>query len=106
MVLSAQGVEPVEIAGDGGPADWPLPGELGLALVDYGTAGLDSVCRRIKEVVNIPLVLLLEDSGRADWEKLDRLDASGYLSDSVRDEEFSARLSAMIRRLGPRGEQR
>jgi DNA-binding response OmpR family regulator len=93
----------VELASDGGAAmdifrrttpdlvllDWVLPGMTGLA-----------ICRRIRRVSNVPILLLTSKTSQTDL--VDALDtgADDYVTKPFQADELLARIRALLRRRG------
>lgn len=73
----------------------PEQGGFDLAIVDSQAA-----CHHIKEIWDMPVVLIV-NRRQANWERLQSLDADGYLAEEAENGELVARLRAMLRRLCP-----
>jgi len=73
----------------------PEQGGFDLAIVDSQAA-----CHHIKEIWDMPVVLIV-NRRQANWERLQSLDADGYLAEEAESGELVARLRAMLRRFCP-----
>lgn len=73
----------------------PEAGGFDLAIVDSQAA-----CHHIKEIWDMPVVLIV-NRRQANWERLQSLDADGYLAEEAENGELVARLRAMLRRFCP-----
>jgi hypothetical protein len=69
-----------------------------LAIVDMSVENAEAACRNITESLDIPLVLIVKDK-QIDWQRMDRLNASGFIRDTESTEEMAARISAVTRRM-------
>lgn len=69
-----------------------------LAIVDIRVDNANKACRFIRENWDIPLVLIV-DPLQADWKGLKSIEADGYISDSKKGKELSARSRALLRHL-------
>ena len=68
-----------------------------LVLVDSLTEEVEKTCQHIRELGTVPLVLIV-NSRKADWKRLQPLAVDGYLPAEAGRNELSARLRAMHRR--------
>lgn len=78
----------------------PEQGGFDLAIVDSQAETTEAACHHIKEIWDMPVVLIV-NRRQADWERLQSLDADGYLAEEAENGELVARLRAMLRRLCP-----
>jgi hypothetical protein len=65
--------------------------------VDSLSEEIETACNHIRELGTIPLVLIV-NSKKADWKRLQPLAADGYLPVEAGKNELTARLKAMHRR--------
>ena len=68
-----------------------------LVLVDSLTEEVEKACQHIREFGTVPLVLIV-NSRKADWKRLQPLAVDGYLPAEAGRNELAARLRAMHRR--------
>jgi len=68
-----------------------------LVLVDSLSNETEAVCNHIRELGTVPLVLIV-NSRKADWKRLQPLAVDGYLPAEAGRNELAARLRAMHRR--------
>ena len=68
-----------------------------LVLVDSLTEEVEKACQHIRELGTVPLVLIV-NSQKADWKRLQPLAVDGYLPAEAGKNELAARLRAMHRR--------
>ena len=68
-----------------------------LVLVDSLSNETEAVCNHIRELGTVPLILVV-NSRKTDWKRLQPLDVDGYLPTEVGRNELTARLRAMHRR--------
>ena len=74
--------------------------KVALAVVDSLSEEAEAACRRINELWDIPLMLMVSEK-RSNWEKLKLLDADGYIPEGAGKAELAARLQAVVRRCSP-----
>ena len=75
----------------------PKQGRFDLAVVDSSVEGAETVCRNIKQLWGIPVVLMVRGR-QADWERLQSLDIDAYIPEEIGATELAARLRAVVRR--------
>lgn len=69
-----------------------------LAMVDTLIDDVEAACRSIRDLQGIPVALMVRER-QQDWERLQALDADGYVPEVASDAEQAARLRAVVRRL-------
>ena len=76
-----------------------VPGQerFDLAIVDSSVERAETICRNIKQLWGIPVVLMIT-GGQADWERLQSLDSDAYIPGEIGATELAARLRAVVRR--------
>ena len=74
-----------------------------LVVVDSLAKGVETTCRRIREVGSVPIVLMVGQE-RPDWKEMQSLDINGYIPRGVNEAELVARLRAVLRRFWPANE--
>lgn len=72
-------------------------GGFDLAMINISVERVEAICRRIKRLRRIPVVLVVGNK-QANWERLQSLDTDGYISEGLRPIEMAARLRAVVRR--------
>lgn len=75
----------------------PRQGRFDLAVVESSVEGAETVCRNIKQLWGIPVVLMVKGE-QADWERLQSLDSDAYIPEGIGATELAARLRAVVRR--------
>ncbi len=97
LSLVEEGME--VLTSSGGPKAMALLKQKGidLAVVDSLMEEAEAVCRRIREIPGIPVVLMVSRN-QADWKKFLTLDSDGYIFDGAGHLELAARLRAVLRR--------
>jgi len=78
-------------------------GKFDLVVVDSLAKGVETTCRRIREVGSVPIVLMVGQE-RPDWKEMQSLDINGYIPRGVNEAELVARLRAVLRRFWPANE--
>jgi len=78
-------------------------GKFDLVVVDSLAKGVETTCRRIREVGSVPIVLMVGQE-RPDWKEMQSLDINGYIPQGVNGTELVARLRAVLRRFWPTNE--
>jgi len=78
-------------------------GKFDLVVVDSLAKGVETTCRRIREVGNVPIVLMIGQE-RPDWKEMQSLDINGYIPQGVNGAELVARIRAVLRRFWPANE--
>ena len=73
------------------------PDELSLAILDCCAEQAEVAYYRISKLGAIPIVFMMSDR-RADWKRIQSLDAIGYLPEQAGNRELAARLRAILRR--------
>ena len=68
-----------------------------LAMVDTLIDDVEAACRSIRDLQGIPVALMVRER-QQDWERLQALDADGYVPEVASDAEQAARLRAVVRR--------
>lgn len=68
-----------------------------VAVVDSLVDEAEAVCRCIKQVCGVPVVLIVRGR-QTDWEKLQSLDTDAYIPEGASGAEVAARLRAVVRR--------
>ena len=74
-----------------------------LVVVDSSARGVETTCRRIREVGNVPIVLMIGQE-QPDWKGMQSLDINGYIPQRASGTELVARLRAVLRRFWPANE--
>ena len=72
-------------------------GKFDLVVVDSLAKGVETTCRRIREVGSVPIVLMINQK-QPDWKEMQSLDINGYIPRGVNGVELVARLRAVSRR--------
>ena len=78
-------------------------GKFDLVAVDSSAKGVETTCRRIREIGSVPIVLMVGQE-RPDWKEMQSLDINGYIPQGVNGAELVARLRAVLRRFWPANE--
>jgi len=78
-------------------------GKFDLVVVDSLVKGVETTCRRIREVGSVPIVLMVGQE-RPDWKEMQSLDINGYIPQGVNGAELVARIRAVLRRFWPANE--
>jgi len=68
-----------------------------IAVVDGLLKQAETACRSIRELYNIPVVLLV-DRRSVDWKRLQSLAIDGYIPQETKGKELAARLRSVARR--------
>jgi len=68
-----------------------------LVVVDSLAKGAETTCRRIRELGNVPIVLMIGQR-QPNWKGMQSLDIDGYIPQGVNGAELVARLRAVLRR--------
>ena len=71
-----------------------------LVVVDSLARGIETTCRRIRELGRVPIVLMIGQR-QVNWKEIESLDIDGYIPQGVNGAELVARLSALTRRMEP-----
>ena len=74
-----------------------------LVVVDSLAKGVETTCRRIRDIGNVPIVLMIGQE-QPDWKGMESLDINGYISQRASGTELVARLRAVLRRFWPANE--
>lgn len=74
-----------------------------LVVVDSLAKGVETACRRIRDIGNVPIVLMVGQE-QPDWEEMQSLDINGYIPQRASETELVARLRAVLRRFWPANE--
>lgn len=95
--LRKEGIESVSLSDTSEAASLLEREEFDLAIVDSLLEEAEAICRRIAELVSIPVVLIV-DRQRADWGRLHSMNIHGYIPKGRSGAETAARLRAVARR--------
>ena len=71
-----------------------------LVVVDSLARGIETTCRRIRELGRVPIVLMIGQR-QVNWKEIESLDIDGYIPQGVNGAELVARLRALTRRMEP-----
>jgi len=71
-----------------------------LVVVDSLAKGVETTCRRIRELGSVPIVLMIGQR-QPNWKEIQSLDIDGYIPQGVNGAELVARLRAVLRRFRP-----
>jgi DNA-binding response OmpR family regulator len=71
-----------------------------LVVVDSLAKGIETTCRRIRELGSVPMVLMIGQK-QLNWKEIQSLEIDGYIPQGVNGAELVARLRALTRRLEP-----
>ena len=71
-----------------------------LVVVDSLAKGVDTTCRCIREVGNVPVVLMIGQK-QPNWKEMQSIDVDSYIPQGVNGAELIARLRAVSRRFQP-----
>jgi DNA-binding response OmpR family regulator len=71
--------------------------EFNLVVLDGSVGNIETTCRNIKEINNIPIVLVIEHD-YSDWREMHYLDVDSYIYQGTNGTELIARLRAVLRR--------
>jgi hypothetical protein len=73
-------------------------GDYDLAIIDMSTENAEAACHSVSDSLEIPLVLIVKDKG-IDWQRMDQLNAIGFIRETDSTEEMVARIGAVARRI-------